>query len=365
MSTEKTWTATSTKQLYHHKSGTYYARLIVEGKPTWRSLKTKILSVAKPELSRLLEDNAYRDELSRDTEVTEKMTGAEALTLRESQLLNDPATKKATKRYWKEIVASIKKTWPAFLTLEMRRVTVEQCEAWAGKASKQMSPTRFNGCLLVLKSLFKIAIKHGVRRTNPAMSVKRAKVRRKDLSHKLPSQTRFREWVEALRQRRGRKARHKADMVELLAYTGMRLGESKWVQWKHCDFERGEILVLGAPDDGTKNGLFRRVPMIPAARKLLERLKAEDTPAPTDYVVRAKTANKSMKKAAEAIEMDVLTHHDLRHLFATMCIESGVDIPTVSRWLGHQDGGVLAMKVYGHLRNEHSLAAASRVSFSA
>jgi hypothetical protein len=28
----------------------------------------------------------------------------------------------------------------------------------------------------------------------------------------------------------------------------------------------------------------------------------------------------------------------------TRCIESGIDIPTVSRWLGHQDGGVLAMK---------------------
>jgi len=34
----------------------------------------------------------------------------------------------------------------------------------------------------------------------------------------------------------------------------------------------------------------------------------------------------------------------LRHLFATRCIESGVDIPTVSRWLGHKDGGALAMK---------------------
>jgi hypothetical protein len=26
--------------------------------------------------------------------------------------------------------------------------------------------------------------------------------------------------------------------------------------------------------------------------------------------------------------------------------ESGADIPTVSRWLGHKDGGPLAMKVY-------------------
>jgi hypothetical protein len=41
-----------------------------------------------------------------------------------------------------------------------------------------------------------------------------------------------------------------------------------------------------------------------------------------------------------------------------------VDIPTVSRWLGHKDGGALAMKTYGHLRGEHSIAQAQRVTFS-
>jgi site-specific recombinase XerD len=58
-----------------------------------------------------------------------------------------------------------------------------------------------------------------------------------------------------------------------------------------------------------------------------------------------------------------LTHHDLRHLFATICIESGVDIPTVAKWLGHKDGCVLALKTYGHLRNEHSQAMAKKVKF--
>jgi len=51
-------------------------------------------------------------------------------------------------------------------------------------------------------------------------------------------------------------------------------------------------------------------------------------------------------------------------LFATRCIESGVDVPTVSRWLGHKDGGALAMKTYGHLRREHSISQAQRVSFA-
>ena len=68
-----------------------------------------------------------------------------------------------------------------------------------------------------------------------------------------------------------------------------------------------------------------------------------------------------MDHAAERVGITKMTHHDLRHFFATICIESGVDIPTVSRWLGHKDGGALAMKTYGHLRDEHSLSAARRV----
>ena len=33
-----------------------------------------------------------------------------------------------------------------------------------------------------------------------------------------------------------------------------------------------------------------------------------------------------------------MTRHDLRHVFATRFVESGVDVPAVSRWLGHRGG---------------------------
>ena len=75
-------------------------------------------------------------------------------------------------------------------------------------------------------------------------------------------------------------------------------------------------------------------------------------------------AQKSIDGAVRKLGLDRITHHDLRHLFATACIEAGVDIPTVSRWLGHKDGGTLAMKTYGHLRREHSIAQAQKVSFA-
>jgi hypothetical protein len=36
---------------------------------------------------------------------------------------------------------------------------------------------------------------------------------------------------------------------------------------------------------------------------------------------------------------------------------------TVSRFLGQQDGGALALKTYGHLRDDHAANMASRVTF--
>jgi site-specific recombinase XerD len=53
----------------------------------------------------------------------------------------------------------------------------------------------------------------------------------------------------------------------------------------------------------------------------------------------------------------------LRHLYATTAIESGIDIPTVAKLLGHKDGGALAMRVYGHLRQEHAKAAVQKIKF--
>jgi integrase len=105
--------------------------------------------------------------------------------------------------------------------------------------------------------------------------------------------------------------------------------------------------------------------MIPEMRQFLEQLRNERlTEGSTTPVVEVRECQISMDRAAKTVGMTRITHHDLRHLFATRCIESGVDIPTVSRWLGHRDGGALAMKVYGHLRDQHSTAMAQKVTFS-
>src|SRR5205814_3121169 len=208
-----------------------------------------------------------------------------------------------------------------------------------------------------------VAIEAGVVYSNAAAAVKRAPVRGKEIA--LPSIDKFNALIAEMRAGHSRDSVNCADFASGLAFTGCRLSEANALEWRDIDFTAGEIVVRGDAETGTKNWEFRRVPLIPDARALFERMWGEREDEPLDAkVFRVRECQKSLDRACKNVGTDRITHHDLRHLFATRCIESGVDIPTVSRWLGHKDGGALAMKTYGHLRRERSLAQAQRVSFA-
>jgi integrase len=199
--------------------------------------------------------------------------------------------------------------------------------------------------------------------SNPAAVLKNAPVRGKEIA--LPSIEKFNALIAQMRVRGGGDSRNCADFASGLAFTGCRLGEANALEWRDIDFETGEVLVRGDAETGTKNWEVRRVPLIPDARGLFERMRSERASEPLDAkVFLVRRCPKALTYACKQVGTPRLTHHDLRHLFATRCIESGVDIPTVSRWLGHKDGGSLLMKTYGHLRREHSIAQAQRVTFT-
>lgn len=131
--------------------------------------------------------------------------------------------------------------------------------------------------------------------------------------------------------------------------------------------ERGHGFDLGSKvavvDRGTKNYEPRVISVTDALNSLLQRLKSECNPALSDPISLIHDAKKCLATACRNLRYPRFTHHGFRHFFATTCIESGVDIPTVSRWPGHKDGGALAMRVYGHFRQEHSSASVKKVTF--
>src|SRR5438093_5855481 len=358
----KTWTKTRKPNLLRHKSGRYYGRAYAAGKEVWQSLKTSHYSVAEAKLAEFMKE--HRERVSNSNgEVSAKMTFGEALEIHQRNQADDVTIKPATRHYWNQIFVALLKNWPGLRDREIRRITKTDCNEWARKFRKIASPTRYNNTLAGLRHVFEVAIEAGIIYGNPAAKLERVPIRAKQLT--LPSRDQFLQLVDAVEHAGAWCSRDCADFLRGLAFTGCRKGEAAQIEWRDVDFEAGEILVRGDPETGTKNWTVRRVPMIPDARALFERMCAERSREPLDTkVFRVGECQKALDRACKKIGADRITHHDLRHLFATRCIESGVDIPTVSRWLGHKDGGALAMKTYGHLRREHSIAQAQRVTFA-
>ena len=359
---KSSWQKTGVNNLTRNSSGIYYARFKVGGKQVWRSLKTSLKSVAVIRLADLLQKERGRDGGSA-AQRGGKMTGADALALREREITNRTDLK-PSRHYYTQCRTALLRGWPELAELDLRKVTRQQCEDWAGAFSKSASPTRFNNTLAELRALFAIAIAEGIRYGDPAEKIKRMRPNQKDLD--LPKIEDFNRWLAEIDKTTGRFGKACGEFVRFLAFSGLRTGEAANVQWRDCDFDKGELIVRGDPKHRTKNGEIRRVPMIPPLKEHLESMrKARSSEQESNPVLIVNEAKKTMDHAADRVGIAKMTHHDLRHLFATICIESGVDIPTVSRWLGHKDGGALAMKTYGHLRDEHSKQAAQKVEFSA
>lgn len=336
-------------------SGGYYALLKRSDKQFRRSLKTKDRKLAERRLAELrgqvtslrMTDDArlwFED-------VAERWIATTTHALKESTV---------TRR--KTCIANVE---PYLTAMPIRNIQPHHCERWLTERGAKLAPQTMAHELNAMRAVFDYAVKLGLMLSNPAKDIKRRKIVQQAMV--IPTREQFKALIAKIRESDGRagsqrQAKNGADLVELLAYSGCRVHEATSIRWADVDFARNGVRITGG-ERGTKNHEARTIPMTDALKQLLERLKAEQKPKPEDFVSKIDSAKKCLQTACKKLEFPQFTHHDFRHFFATTCIEAGVDIPTVSRWLGHKDGGALAMRVYGHLRLEHSMAAASKVFF--
>ena len=303
----KTWEKTKVQFLVRHKSGRYYARLFLNGKEIWKSLKTAHLSVAQARLADILKE--HRKNKGREVDPSNaKMTFVQAAALHEKQLAQEGSIKRRTRKYYQEVLASLLKSWPDFAETELRRITPSAFKEWA---------TRYNGTLSLLRRILDLAVEIAVIYSNPAANLERRAQKAKHLE--LPTRAQFAEFVEEMRTAQTRDSKNCTVLAQGLAFTGCRISEANQIEWRDLAFAAGEILVKGDPEEGTRNGEIRRIPMIPQARALFEKMRQErsDEP-PSTKVFLVNECQHSMDSAAKKIGMTRITHHDLRHFFATV-----------------------------------------------
>lgn len=342
-------------------SGNYFGKVKINGKTIRKSLQTTVWSTAQLRLNDFLKEqreNRNKVDAPKFSETVETF---------KRELEHDTTIKPRSKEYRLLCLAKIEESWPELWNLRLDEITQSSCKEWTAGLNGKIASHYFNNTIGTLRQVIDLGIKEhqkngGAKLENPASELKRVKIKQKNLQ--LPEPSQFKDLVTNIRTKSGGWGQRAADLVEFLSYGGMRIkSEAVWVTGEDVDWKRKEIVVRGDPVTATKNSEIRRVPILPDMENLLHRMKERLGEFGKEPILQVSECGLALARACKEIGIPKLTHHDLRHLFATRCIESGVDIPTVSRWLGHKDGGALAMKTYGHLRNEHSQAMAAKVKF--
>jgi len=159
-------------------------------------------------------------------------------------------------------------------------------------------------------------------------------------------------------------------LAPFIFYTGMRAGEALAVQFQDIDFKKKIIHVTKSIDhvgnrpiiSSTKTvNSVRDVPLLQQLETLLPKKYRK-----TDYVLSgAEPLTKSaLAKRWEKWEKQhgvKFDRHSIRHTYATMLFESGVDVKSAQKLLGHSNFQT-TMDVYTHLSDQHLQEASSKLA---
>lgn len=138
--------------------------------------------------------------------------------------------------------------------------------------------------------------------------------------------------------------------------TGLRREELLGLEWRDVDIDQNQIIIRG---ERAKSGLYRAVPLLPRARKLL----VDNLPRRTRCVLHDSNGERytdlapQFKAAAAACGITDVRWHDLRRTCGCRLLQDlGLPMEKVSLWLGHASIA-LTQRAYAFLDVRHLHAA--------
>lgn len=365
------WRRTAVPGMYVRDNGTFYSRYSINGKRTWRSLHTDVFTIAKlrHESGRGGIEVARQSGATLDTD----LRNLGALAARFMYKVAHQAISHHAKHNYSIHLKRLRAAWGGeFDTAAARNVTRETVLFVRRRLlDNGYSNSTVNQSLRTLRMLLGIAKQNQVIMSSPfdgdgpfgntlflPPNYRRPEIpSNENLERIFAEMERESDHSEPhLRLRYSEFHRNAGEHARFLAYSGCRLEEANALTWD--DVKEDHIVVRGTKTETS----FRAIPIIPPMRKLLDQLKTRRIAGP---VLGTTNCLAALKRACQRLGLPELHQHDLRHYFATACIESGVPVPTVADWLGHADGGALLMRTYRHLRNRHSIEMAQMVTLGA
>jgi len=392
------WTTTNVENLLRHKGGRYYGRFRVGGKRKLICLRTDVFSVAKlrlhDEAGKILQQRGSASAVATGEVVMQDLI--QTYIARFESLEIAPASKRDRHISLKRLL----RTWPDLVNRSPKSVTAQECWAWANRLKNEgtgfrpqnakrparatTSGSAVNRSVTALQQLLDLAVESGavhanVARTRPPAGYGTLRKKADPKPVHLPPHEVMQAFMDEIEKPEGgadprvieAQRAHRlaaAELCRFMAYSGARIAEAS----RACmGDDRGSYLIV----HGTKSAKSRErvIPVNPSLRILLDQIRERRTASaaerglaavdPGSPLLKVHEAQKTIDRVCRSMKLPRMTHHDFRHLFATRCLEVGVDPKTIAEWLGHADGGVLVLRTYGHVRPNHAASMASKVVF--
>lgn len=162
------------------------------------------------------------------------------------------------------------------------------------------------------------------------------------------------------------------EMYYMELATGLRRGELLGLKWEDIDLENGTIRIcrqvaringeiVEAPLK-TKNS-YRTVSIGADAVGILMQQKEKTNseyvfPSPVGGPISPDSVLQMLHRVLKRAGLPKVRFHDLRHTFATLALQNGVDVKTVSGMLGHYSAG-FTLDTYAHVTTQAQRQAAN------
>ena len=222
------------------------------------------------------------------------------------------------------------------------------------KQPKGLSAKTVRNINQVISSAMDMAVRHKLILSNPTEGCELPKVEHREMKT-LPA-----EQLGAFLREAKESGVYELYYMDLA--TGLRRGELLGLKWEDIDLQNGIIHVRRqvARVDGevkelplkTKNS-YRNISISQDAVAMLTEMEAHRS---SDYVfpsssggpISPDSVNNMLHRVLKRAGLPSIRFHDLRHTFATLALQNGVDIKTVSGMLGHFSAG-FTLDTYAHV----------------
>ena len=222
-----------------------------------------------------------------------------------------------------------------------------------------MSERSVRLCHLVIRMSLDRAVKDGLIKKNPILGVKLPQAEQKEMK------VLTKEEIQRFLIQAKEEGLYELFLLELT--TGLRRGEILALTWNDLNFKTGELCVskqatmvggkITISEPKTKAAFRTIIISLPMVEVLKEYKKSSFTPLlfpsrlKPEQPIDPGHIRKRLQVILERAGCKKVRFHDLRHTFATMSLEHGMDLKTLSTIIGHVSAKT-TLNIYTHITSD-------------